>query len=150
MRIKRHCNLMLLASVANQVFASLAPQHRLSYPHGNINASILSQITRIRGGEGEGSSAPPPETTYNQYTTQNQEPQQMANPNFQQPPPGSTANDPMYEYRETVEDRIDAWRKQQLVSNYVRCSVVINAALFCSHHMLKNIYIICSHIIHHN
>ena len=101
---------MLLASVvAKQVFASLAPQH--SYPHSNIHTSILSQITRIRGGEGE-ESTPPPETTYNQYSAQNQQPQ-MTNPNFQQPP----ANDPMYEYRETVEDRIDAWRKQQLVSN---------------------------------
>ena len=107
---------MLLASVANQVFASLAPQHRLSYPHGNINASILSQITRIRGGEGEESSTPPPETTYNQYAAQNQQ-AQMTDPNFQQTP-STTANDPMYEYRETVEDRIDAWRKQQLVSNY--------------------------------
>jgi len=139
MRIKRQCNnLILLASVANQVLASLAPQHRLSHPHSNIHTSILSQITRIRGGEGEGSSTPPPETTYNQYAAQNQQPQQqMANPNFQQPP-STTTNDPMYEYRETVEDRIDAWRKQQLVSNYVRCSVVINAALFCSHLMLKN------------
>ena len=116
MRIKRHFNLILLASVvAKQVFASLAPQHRLSYPHGNIHASILSQITRIRGGEGEGSSTPLPETTYNQYAAQNQPQQQMANPNFQQPP----TNDPMYEYRETVEDRIDAWRKQQLVSDHI-------------------------------
>jgi len=125
---------MLLASVvAKQVFASLGPQH--SYPHSNINASILSQITRIRGGEGE-EYTPPPETTYNQYSAQNQQPPQMTNPNFQQPP-GSTTNDPMYEYRETVEDRIDAWRKQQLVSALCCCSVVINAALFCSHHMLK-------------
>jgi len=111
---------MLLASVANQVSASLAPQH--SYPHSNIHASILSQITRIRGGEGEES---PPETTYNQYAAQNQ--QQMANPNFQQPP-STTTNDPMYEYRETVEDRIDAWRKQQLVRYMCFCSVV-NATL---------------------
>lgn len=101
---------MLLASAVTQVFASLSPQH--SYPHSNIHTSILSQITRFRGGEGEGSSTPPPETTYNQYAAQNQ--QQMANPNFQQPP----TNDPMYEYRETVEDRIDAWRKEQLVSDY--------------------------------
>ena len=144
MRIKCHCNLMLLSSVANQeVFASLSPQH--SYPHSNIHTSILSQITRIRGGEGEGSSTPPPETTYNQYSAQNQQPQ-MANPNFQQPP----TNDPMYGYRETVEDRIDAWRKQQLVSTMCCCSVV---RIFCSHVMLKNkstkSTILFVHIIHH-
>lgn len=116
---------MLLASVvAKQVLASLAPQH--SYPHSNIHTSILSQITRIRGGEGEGKSTPLPETTYNQYTSQ-QNQQQQINPNFQQPP----TNDPMYEYRETVEDRIDAWRKQQLVSNYNM--LLFSCRLFCSH-----------------
>jgi len=122
---------MLLASVANQVLASLAPQH--SYPHSNIHASILSQITRIRGGEGEGSSTPLPEKTYNHYSAQqNQQQQQMTNPNFQQPP-STTTNDPMYEYRETVEDRIDAWRKQQLVSDFCCCSVVrLFAHMLCS------------------
>eukprot|EP00581_Thalassiosira_minuscula_P006214 CAMPEP_0183745162 /NCGR_PEP_ID=MMETSP0737-20130205/66102_1 /TAXON_ID=385413 /ORGANISM="Thalassiosira miniscula, Strain CCMP1093" /LENGTH=421 /DNA_ID=CAMNT_0025980821 /DNA_START=9 /DNA_END=1274 /DNA_ORIENTATION=- len=91
--------------------------------------NTLSRIMDIRGGD-VGDSAPennnygyandgalggqPPQPQQQPPQPQPQ-PQQMAQ---SAPPPnniaGTTMNDPMmYGYRETVEDRIDAWRRQQ-------------------------------------
>lgn len=124
--------LMLLSLMASRSYASLAPTHHTISVMRDYNKSpsiILSQIYNIRGGgDGDDSSSSPYEPSYNYAAPQQQQQQQ-----HQQPPPqlDSTAGsprtesltsssaseytNPSYEYRETVEDRIDAWRKQQQV-----------------------------------
>lgn len=84
----------------------------------------------IRGGSSESGGPSAPEPPYGHGA---QRPEQASdtferNASSPAPPPGapfatgdyvadgiagSSASDPMHEYRETVEDRIDAWRKQQ-------------------------------------
>lgn len=112
----------------------------------NINqSSILSQLHEIRGGGSEdppSGSEPYNNNNYGAQQQQQQPPQMMGSPNFQstsssaQPTAGEYNNmngmggaasntDPNYEYRETVEDRIDAWRKQQQVCDF---SFLLHAA----------------------
>ena len=138
--------LLLLSLMASRSSASLVPTHhtisvmRDYYANGNKSSSILlSQIYDIRGGGGDGedASSTPYEPSYNYAHPQQQQQQQQ-----QQPPPqldgaaglsqtealASSSNEyanPSYEYRETVEDRIDAWRRQQQV-----CSLIGDSTCF--------------------
>ena len=130
--------LLLLSLMASRSSASLARTHhtislmREYTTNSNKSSSIiLSQIYDIRGGGDEDASSTPYEPSYN-YAPQQQQQQQQQH---QQPPPqldgtaglsptepltssSSEYTNPSYEYRETVEDRIDAWRKQQQVCSY--------------------------------
>ena len=129
--------LLLLSLMASRSSASLARTHhtislmREYTTNSNKSSSlILSQIYDIRGGGDEDASSAPYEPSYNYAAPQQQQQQQ-----HQQPPPqldgtaglsptepltssSSEYTNPSYEYRETVEDRIDAWRKQQQVCSY--------------------------------
>lgn len=126
--------LLLLSLMASRSSASLARTHhtislmREYTTNSNKSSSlILSQIYDIRGGGDEDASSAPYEPSYSYAAPQ----QQLQ----QQPPPqldgtaglsptepltssSSEYTNPSYEYRETVEDRIDAWRKQQQVCSY--------------------------------
>ena len=125
--------LLLLSLMASRSSASLARTHHTislmrDYTNSNKSSSlILSQIYDIRGGGDEDASSAPYEPSYNYASPQQQQ--------QQQPPPqldgtaglsptepltssSSEYTNPSYEYRETVEDRIDAWRKQQQVCSY--------------------------------
>ena len=127
--------LLLLSLMASRSSASLARTHhtislmREYTTNSNKSSSIiLSQIYDIRGGGDEDASSAPYEPSYNYAAPQQQQ-------QHQQPPPqldgtaglsptepltssSSEYTNPSYEYRETVEDRIDAWRKQQQVCSY--------------------------------
>jgi len=130
---------LLTSGIAAQTSASLMAPLQLSTRkssfarhsdcHSNNQPSLLSQLNDIRGG-GDSDDSPPPGTyNYGAHQQQQQQPAQTGSPNFQfasSVPPtmatgqnsmdgtgGVTSNHPNYQYRETVEDRIDAWRKQQ-------------------------------------
>jgi hypothetical protein len=105
------------------------------FPHA-INSL---RINEIRGGGEDNQDSPATDSYSPDGAPQQPVSPQMISPNFQSsssvPPStsteeyntvngtygggegggGATTNDPNYEYRETVEDRIDAWRRQQQV-----------------------------------
>ena len=129
------------ALIASQASASLSPLSTRLYITKRLQLSpwnkhepsrLLSRIDsaalyKIRGGSSEQDPPSIQGATYDYAAPQQQQQQQP--PQMNTPPPfatgefidegmgttpGNTA-DPMYGYRETVEDRIDAWRKQQQV-----------------------------------
>ena len=135
--------LLLLSLMASRSSASLVPTHhtisvvRDYYANNNKSSStILSQMYNIRGGgDGEDASSAPYEPSYN-YAHPQQQQQQQPPPQLDgaaglsptEPLASSSSEyntNPSYEYRETVEDRIDAWRRQQQV-----CSLIGDSTCF--------------------
>ena len=124
------------ASSSSHVMTSAClrnPPRRPTKHHPSVVAPRMTHslcVNDMRGGAVGGggdpaADAPPPLPP----TYPGDRPQQMAPPaTISAPPsgvgdynnmtnggPAGAMNDPMYEYRNTVEDRIDAWRKQQQV-----------------------------------